>query len=569
LKEDEMGKDRWLWIAMAAVLLSCLLLACFGVVAYWGYHGLELRWPEEAGRLATPTATPQPTPTPSVVPLEAVLNLPGGEPPTLDPALTQDATSAGYIVEIFSGLVTLNPDLEVVPDIAEGWEVSEGGTVYTFHLREDVKFHDGKPVTAQEFKYSIERACDPATGSVVADTYLGDIIGTKEKLRGLTDEVSGVRVIDDYTLEITIDAPKAYFLAKLTYPTAFVVDRENVEGPRQPWTDRPNGTGPFKLKEYRLGERIVLERNEFYYGEPKPALEEVHFYLAGGSAMIMYENEELDATPVGLADIERVLDPTNPLNKELTMVVPTLSTFYIGFNVNRPPFDDVKVRQAFNYALDKEKIINVVMKKMWVKAEGVLPPAMPGYGPELEGYPYDPEKARQLIAESKYEDASNFPEIVLSVTGGGGAAARSVTAVVEMYRENLGVDITIEQMEWATYLDDLKAHRFQMFGITAGWIADYPDPQDFLDILFHCKSRDNNTEYCNLEVDRLLEEARAEQDHDRRMGIYQRVEEMILDDAPWVPMGHDAEYWLTKPYVKGMIYPPSIIPKLRYVSISR
>lgn len=564
-----MGKDRWLWIAIAAVVLSCLLLTFFGGVAYWGYHRLQLGWLEEAEPPSVPTLAPERTPTPTVVRGEAVLNLLGGEPPTLDPALTQDTTSAGYIVEIFSGLVTLTPDLEVVPDIAERWEVSEDGAVYTFYLREDVKFHDGKPVTAQEFKYSIERVCNPATGSVVADTYLGDIIGAKDKLGGLTDEVSGVRVIDDYTLEITIDAPKAYFLAKMTYPTAFVVDRENVEGSHQPWTDHPNGTGPFKLKEYRLGERIVLERNELHYGEPKPALEEVHFYLAGGSAMIMYENEELDATPVGLADIERVLDPTNPLNKELTMVVPTLSTFYIGFNVNRPPFDDVKVRQAFNYALDKEKIINVVMKKMWVTAEGILPPSMPGYNPELEGYPYDPEKARQLIAESKYEDASNFPEIVLSVSGGGGAAARSVTAVVEMYRENLGVEITIEQMEWATYLDDLKAHRFQMFGITAGWMADYPDPQDFLDILFHCESRDNNTEYCNPEVDRFLEEARVEQDHDQRMGIYQRVEEMILEDAPWVPMGHDAEYWLTKPYVKGMIYPPSIIPKLKYVSISR
>ncbi len=564
-----MGKDRWLWIAIPAVLLSCLLLSCFGVVAYWGYQRLQLGGPEEVGPTSIPTLGPERTPTPTVVRREAVLNLPGGEPPTLDPALAQDATSASYIVEIFSGLVTLNADLEVVPDVAENWEVSNDDTVYAFHLRKDVKFHDGKPVTAHDFKYSWERACDPATRSVVADTYLGDIIGAKEKLRGLTDEVSGVRVIDDYTLEITIDAPKAYFLAKLTYPTAFVVDRENVEGAHQPWTDRPNGTGPFKLKEYRLGERIVLERNEFYYGEPKPALEEAHFYLAGGSAMIMYENEELDVTPVGLADIERVLDPTNPLNKELTMVVPTLSNFYIGFNVNRPPFDDVKVRQAFNYALDKEKITNVVMKKMSVTAEGILPPGMPGYNPELKGYPYDPEKAHRLIAESKYEDVTNVPEIVLSVTGGGGAAARSVTAIVEMYRENLDVEITIEQMEWATYLDDLKAHRFQMFGITAGWIADYPDPQDFLDILFHCESRDNNTEYCNLEVDRLLEEARMEQDHDKRMGIYQQVEKMILDDAPWVPIGHDAEYWLTKPYVKGMIYPPSIIPKLKYVSISR
>jgi ABC-type transport system substrate-binding protein len=244
--------------------------------------------------------------------------LPGAEPPTLDPALTQDATSAGYIVEIFSGLVTLDRDLEVVPDIAESWALSDDDTIYTFHLRHDVKFHDGKPVTAQDFKYSIERACDPATGSIVADTYLGDIVGCQAKLRGRADEVSGVVVVDDYTLEITIDSPKAYFLAKLTYPTAFVVDQDNVEGPVQPWTDKPNGTGPFRLAEYELGLRIVLERNEAYYGNPKPALEQVNFLLAGGSAMTMYETGELDAVPVGLTDIERVLDPSKRVGPVVT-----------------------------------------------------------------------------------------------------------------------------------------------------------------------------------------------------------------------------------------------------------
>jgi len=565
-----MSRNRWIWIPLTIVVIACLLLACGGGFLFLWYQGKGPEFLERPTPLAKPTPGIEPTPKakPITQPV-ATLNLPGGEPPTLDPALTQDATSATYIVEIFSGLVTLNQDLEVVPDIAESWDLSDDGTVYTFHLRDNVKFHDGKSVTAHDFKYSIERACDPATGSVVADTYLGDIVGAKEKLRGLADEVSGVRVIDDYTLEITIDSPKAYFLSKLTYPTAFVVDQENVEGPLQPWTDRPNGTGPFRLAEYELGLRIVLERNELYYGTPKPALERVNFLLAGGSPMTMYETGELDAVPVGLADIERVLDPSNPLNKELSVTIPTLSIFYIGFNVNKPPFDDKKVRQAFNYAIDKDKYVEVVWKKMQVKAEGILPPGMPGYNEELKGYPFDPEKARQLIAESRYGDVSNLPEITLSVSGGGGAAARQVAAIVEMYRQNLGVDIAIQQTDWATYLQDLRAHRYQMFGLTAGWIADYPDPQDFLDILFHSESRNNDTEYSNPEVDRLLEEARVEQDFEKRMKIYQQVEKMILEDAPIVPLTHDADYWLTKPYVKGMIYPPAIIPKLKYVSISK
>jgi oligopeptide transport system substrate-binding protein len=565
------SRNRWIWIPLTIVVVACLLLTCGGGFLFLWYQqqgeGIEFLEKLAPSSESQPSARPTTEAKPPAQ-VGATLNLPGGEPPTLDPALTQDATSATYIAEIFSGLVTLNQDLEVVPDIADSWELSDDSTTYTFHLRHDVKFHDGKPVTAQDFKYAIERACDPATGSVVADAYLGDIVGAQAKLRGQADEVSGVVVVDDHTLEITIDSPKAYFLAKLTYPTAFVVDQENVEGPVQPWTDEPNGTGPFRLAEYELGLRIVLERNEAYYGTPKPALEQVNFLLAGGSAMTMYETGELDAVPVGLADIERVLDPSNPLNKELSITLPTLSIFYIGFNVQGPPFDDQKVRQAFNYAIDKDKLVEVVLKKMDVKAEGILPPGMPGYNEDLQGYPYDPEKARQLIAESRYGDASNLPEITLNVSGGGGAADRQVAAIVEMYKQNLGVDVAIQQTDWATYLWDLRAHRYQMFGLTAGWIADYPDPQDFLDVLFHSESRNNDMEYSNPEVDRLLEEARGEQDFEKRMALYQQAEEMILEDAPIVPLTHNAEYWLTKPYVEGMIYPPAIIPKLKYISIS-
>jgi oligopeptide transport system substrate-binding protein len=211
----------------------------------------------------------------------------------------------------------------------------------------------------------------------------------------------------------------------------------------------------------------------------------------------------------------------------------------------------------------------VVLKNMRTQAKGILPPGMPGYNENLKGYPYDPERARRLIAESRYGDASNLPEITLNISGGGGAAAGQVATIVEMYKQNLGVDIAVQQTEWATYLWDLRAHRYQMFGLTAGWIADYPDPQDFLDILFHSESRNNDTGYSNPKVDSLLEEARGEQDFDKRMELYQQAEEMILDDAPIVPLTHNADYWLTKPYVEGMIYPPVIIPKLKYISISK
>ncbi|MCX5995736.1 MAG: ABC transporter substrate-binding protein, partial [Chloroflexi bacterium] len=160
---------------------------------------------------------------------QGTLTLFGSGPLTLDPAMARESTSLEYIVEIFSGLVCFDPYLKLIPDIAESWDISSDGTIYTFHLRQGVEFHSGREVTANDFKYSLERVCDPATGSQTAETYLGDIVGVKEKLQGKANEISGIKVIDDYTLQITIDAPKEYFLPKLSYPTAFVVDKANVE----------------------------------------------------------------------------------------------------------------------------------------------------------------------------------------------------------------------------------------------------------------------------------------------------------------------------------------------------
>ncbi len=489
-----------------------------------------------------------------------ILTTLGSDPPTLDPALTTDAVSATYIVEIFSGLVTFNKDLQLVPDIAERWDVSPDGKTYTFYLRKNVKFHNGKQVTARDFKYSIERAADPRTQSTVADTYLGDIVGVKEMLSGQARQVRGVKVIDDYTLQIEIDAPKAYFLAKLTYPTAFVVDKENVESGRN-WMFRPNGTGPFKLREWRVGERLVLERNENYYlGAPK--LERAIFILSGGSAMTMYENNEIDITGVGIDDIERVLDPNSPLRNQL-VVVNSFSVGYIGFNVTKPPFDDRNVRLALSYAIDKDKITEVVLRKFVDPAYGILPPGFPGYNPNLTGIRFDPQRAKQLLAQSKY--GTNLPPITLTIPGTAGNPPRTTSAILEMWRQNLGIEVQVQQVEWATFLDDLKRYKYQAFEL--GWIADYPDPQNFLDILFHSQSHDNTTRYSNPEVDRLLEQARVEQDPQRRIQLYQQAEQIIVQDAPWIPLTFGKEYVLVKPWVKNYVVSPIIIPVLKDVVV--
>ena len=532
------------------------------------------------------SATPDLTPTPAPTPAQAAAQAPaakaqeavppsekptGGtfrrlwaDPPTLDPHLTSDTTSAFLVVEIFSGLVTLSTDLQLVPDIAERWNISNDGLVYTFFLRPEAKFHDGKRVTAHDFKWSMERASSPDTASPVADTYLNDIVGAEDVFEGRATEISGITVIDDHTLQITIDAPKAYFLAKMTYPTAYVLDQENVESGGRNWFDNPNGTGPFRLKEYKIGERMVFERNELYYREPA-SLDSIVMNLAGGQAMAMYENDEIDITGVGLFDLDRVLDPENSLNRELVVAPPDFNISYIGFNTSMPPFDDLNFRLALNHAIDKELIAKEVLSDLVVPAYGILPPGFPAYNPGIQGLRFDPALAQQLLADSRYANPDSRPPIVISVPGTGGTIGLDLEVILEMWRQVLDVEVEIQQEEWATYLQDLNRSRFQAFaGI--GWEADYPDPQDFLDILFHSESSINHGDYSNPEVDSILEEARVEQDVVRRTALYRQAEKLIIHDAAWVPLWYQGErYALIKPYVKGYELTPMIIPKLRQV----
>jgi len=281
-------------LAVAVIVVIGVLAA---VVAGGGDGGGSSNNPDNG----TPTVETSPLPER----IEGELRLFGPDPITLDPACASDASSAEYIVEVFSGLVSFDRDLKLIPDIAQKWDTSDDGRVYTFHLRNNVLFHDGsRRVTAGDFKFSMERALNPRTLSTVGEVYLDDIVGAKEFARGETDSVSGIKVVNDNTLEITIDERKEFFLAKLTYPTGYVVDQREVgdatcfEGAN--WTLKPNGTGPFKLSKWVVGQRMELEANEDYYLDPKPSLAKVTYVLAGGSPLTMYENNEVDLAPVGV-----------------------------------------------------------------------------------------------------------------------------------------------------------------------------------------------------------------------------------------------------------------------------
>ena len=406
------------------------------------------------------------------------ITLVGGQPRTLDPALTRSGPS-DVIGHIYSGLVVLDLDLQLQPDLAAGWDISDDATTYTFFLRKNALFHDGRPVTAQDVIFSWERATDPAVGSDQAATYLGDIVGVRERLAGTAATISGLRAVDDYTLEVRIDAPKPYFLAKLTFPVAFIVDRETVDTPN--WERAPNGTGPFVLESWQDDQQIVLAKNHAYYRETGN-VEHVVYLIGQGIPLALYETGRIDLVGVGGSSLQRALDPNDPLAPDLVTGV-SMCTTTIGFDTTRPPFDDARVRQAFNYALDRDTLVNALFGGQVLPARGALPPGMPGYTGLIDtpfrGYDYEPDTARRLLADAGYD---TLPPLTY-VAAGFDDVNGLVEAAITMWQEQLGADIAVTLLDPYIYYDELYAGRVGNL-FSSGWCADYPDPENFLDVLY-------------------------------------------------------------------------------------
>ena len=575
--DKRLNLRRNMFIGMVACLAFILTVACSGD------SGSEADKP-----LSTSTPPPSRATKPNIAPElqtgEDVADGTGGtapqqggvfntlwsDPPTIDPHLVTDGTSYGVVIEVFSGLVRLgsNPVNPFEPDLAESWSVLENGTVYEFKLRKDLKFSNGDPVTAQDFKWSFERAAHPDTASTVAEEFLGDIVGIKEIVEGTATTAEGIEVVDERTLRLTIDAPKAYFIAKLTYPTAFVLNKSNVESLGRKWTDKPVSTGPFNLKEYRIGQRIRLERNNNYWGR-LAYLDEVVFNLAGGVSMAMYENDEIDITSVGLADLERVQDPTEDINRDLVEVPPNFAVSYVGFNMKEPPFDDAAFRQALNHSVDKQLIADQVFSNLVKPAYGIIPPGFPGFSPDIDGLEFDPQLAKDLLAQSAYADPTKRPRIILTVPGTGGSPGLTTEVVADMWRQNLGIEIEIQQVEWATYIQDLHRGRLQAWS-GLSWQADYPDPQTFIDVLFRSNSAINYGGYANDQVDEYVVSAQTEQDATKRVKFYNDAEQIVVSEAAWLPLwwGVDSKA-LVKPWIKDYVFSSMTIPKFKNVWIDK
>jgi ABC-type oligopeptide transport system substrate-binding subunit len=337
------------------------------------------------------------------------------------------------------------------------------------------------------------------------------------------------------------------------------LDAENVESGEE-WYRQPNGTGPYQLTEWIPNERMVYEANaDFYLGAP--SIPFVVVDLTPNFAQSLYETGEVDIA--GAASVERFTDVTEPLHNELRTGV-SLCTSYVAFDSNQPPFDDVNVRKAFSMAFNRQQFIDVLYPLRALPAIGVYPPGLPGFNIALQGLPYDPAQARELLKESKY--GTNLPPIVFTDSGFGSDINGDIAALAQMWKQNLGVTITVENLEPNYYFDQVySGNHGQM--VSSGWCADYPDPENFADALFHTGSAQNLGNYSNPELDALLESARIERDVTQRIAMYQQAEQTLVDDAAALFMIHYLNYELVKPYVKGYVLTPIDIPIERYMWI--
>ncbi|HEY3344110.1 MAG TPA: ABC transporter substrate-binding protein [Anaerolineaceae bacterium] len=489
-------------------------------------------------------------PKPFGLPRDQTLVMLGSEPdPTdLDPAVTS-SSAADYVGLLYSGLVRLTPDLKVVPALASTWTISDDGLVYPFNLPADLKFASGKALTAKDVKDSWERACDPKTNSTTARTYLGDIVGVKDKLDKKAKEISGVKVVDPHTLEVTLDGPKPYFLAKLTYPTAAVLDVSSVKSGTD-WVFSANASGPYKLREHVKEEKMIFERNPNY---PVPAgIPYVGFITnPGGSGFSLYQDGTIDLIGVASSNFNQFNSPSDPLHNQLVTGV-SMCTDLLQFKPGSPPTDDPNVRKALVLAFDKNAIQKKLGLENWLVAPGILPPAMPGYLSDRQGSTFDLAAAKEALKASKY--GSSIPPLKLVTPGLATDDDPYIKAVADMWHKNLGIQVTVEKIDYTTLTKSARASKGNV--VNYSWCADYPDPENFLDVLYHSASEFNVGSVQDTALDKLLEQARTEADPAQRLKLYQQAETLILDQNYALPTLYHVIGELVSPRVKGFVLSP-------------
>jgi oligopeptide transport system substrate-binding protein len=476
----------------------------------------------------------------------------------VDPAMAQEFASLEVIKQLFTGLVDHSPQMNVIPDVARSWEVSEGGRKYVFHLRGDVRWSDGTLVTAGDFEYAWKRVLNPSTRLPNA-LILYDIKGAKAYHQGeISDpDLVGVRAQDELTLVVELEGPTSYLPHLLTHCLTYPVPRHVVEKHGEAWTEVENivTNGPFSLEAWQLGESMALVRSPEYYGQFRGNVQRVELTLGADpfAQLEMYEADDLDI--VYLWELPpQEMDRARQRHAGEYVSGPSLATWLVGFNMTGPPFDDVRVRLAFVLATDRDTLAGVVMRGHFFPATGgLVPPGMPGHSAGI-GLPYDPQRARQLLSEAGYPGGRDFPPVVFLVPPSP-VVQEAIEYQQAQWQEKLDVKITIERTDWVRYFDRHRKGQADLF--FNAFVADYPDPD-------HClrgiSSGRRATWWRNEAYDRLVEEARRAMDQEERMVLYRQADQMLVEEAPIIPVGYGRQHLLVKPWVSK--FPTSAVKHL-------
>ncbi|MCA9563632.1 MAG: peptide ABC transporter substrate-binding protein [Myxococcales bacterium] len=470
----------------------------------------------------------------------------GSDPQTFDPGVMSGSVEGRIAYQLFEGLYSPAPgEQEPVPGVAESHEVSEDGLTWTFHLRSDARWHNGDPVTAEDFRYAWLRIL---RGDIAAD-YIGFMRYLKngrafEEGRVGEDQV-GVHVIDRHTLQVELENPIPYFLQIVSFYTYFPVHRGSIEEHGQEGAFRAEnviGNGPYQMVEYRLRNQIVLEKAPTYWNAANVQIERIQMEVIEDLAahVTAYMDGRIDWTydlPDNQLGSLRASDAFRSDN--------WLGTYYYRFNTTRGPTTDIRVRRALSLAVNREELCRCTLDELYEPARSFVPP-MPNY-PELDMVHYDPVRARELLAEAGYPNGEGFPrlELLYNTSENHRVIAE---AVQDMWQRELNIEVTLSNQEWQVYLESTDNLDYEV--ARAGWIGDYRDPNTFLE-LWTGDDQNNDTGWDNPEYNRLIQASRQEPNPERRLGYLLEAERLLLDEVPIMPIYFYAQFHLVRPNVCG------------------
>ena len=497
-------------------------------------------------------------------------------PETADPQKSSFTTEIAFLVANYEGLTRLDKDGKTAPAAAESWSFNNDGTVLTFKLRPGLKYSDGSPLTAARFQYAAERACNPNTAGDY-QYVLFDIVGCQEWATLYADDAAtpvarddttaferaraalGVKALDDQTLEIRLKQPAPYFPSIAGLWVFFPAKQELIEQGGDAWWKDPAkqvGNGPFRVVTMAEDQRITLEANEYYWGG-RPKLDGIELVYVSDPAVAVeaYKAGDLDIVqPDPAAYPALQADPT--LGKEF-LSFPGTNTSMLTFDLKREPFNDKKVREAFAYAFDRQTWCETVLNGDCVPTLTWIPAGVPG-AIQSEEYAFDPEKAKQALAASSYGGATNLPEITYSYISDIPEERTRAEWIAGQYRDILGVEIKLDPMEQKTWVAAISDPEAFPQTTLLGWFQDYPDPQNWLSLLWSCDSLfAAPSGYCNPAFDRLVEQGDRELDESKRFPLYEEAGRLLLADLPGVFLDNQANVYLVKPYVRGYTITPS------------